>query len=310
MKLFIFCGLLLFLSVSASPETGNSTLKNAASKPVPLQACSQPSDCSIVCPILLKSKSQTVGVASCRCGGKLKYSKLCYKHKLLAKSMQRCRKCTDDSQCSTTCLPPEKGGVCRDCVSEVTLMARETCFPTCGQEQEGEECIAPGLTPYSSGSRCVATAWLENNGHSKGIFKKLGNERVVCIPGFPCGTPGHMIRVCNSAQACQLKTYAELCAARMDCLESVVPVSQLKHSYDWSLVSSSTCDSSATLYLTSVSKNPGSSEYSLSSVIALIGDKLNRHGLGSITDVLISLPYTFRAGVYQRKMRMAAVFSV
>jgi len=305
MKLFLSATAILIVSVAASSKAGNGTSGNTTQPIMPMAACSNPSSCHIVCPILVKTKKQTVAVASCLCGGKRQYSRMCYVPNVLSKSMRECNKCTSDSECSTSCLSPEEGGVCKECASQATLLARTSCFPTCtGDEEEDDEdqCIAPDMTPFSG--NCVATDWIENNGHSDGIFKKMGNSRVLCIPDFPCGTAGHMIRVCDRAQACQLKTYAQVCESRGDCTESVMPVSQLRHSYDWSRVSSSSCASSGSLYLTSVSKHPDASEYSLSTIIAFFGDTLNRNGLGLFTDVLITVPDSIRIGIKVAKVRI------
>jgi len=199
--------------------------------------------------------------------------------------------------------------ICEDCGIEAAQKAINVCKPPAPPSSNpappssnpappSSNPVPPSPLPYTPiPTPCVSTAWLENNGHSEGIHLKGGESPVFCIPDFPCGTPGHIVRECNKENKCQLKTYAQICKDRGDCIENVEAVSQLKNSYDWSKVSRSACDLSGSLTLTSVSMNPNASKYSISSIIAHIGDSLNRNGYASITDALIHVPIYVRDGM-------------
>ena len=138
------------------------------------------------------------------------------------------------------------------------------------------------FTNESAKSSCISTAWIESNGLSHGIMQRGPVSRVLCIPDFPCGTPGHAIRECNRGKSeCKLKTYRDVCEQRGDCIASYLAVSQLMSSFDWSVVSRSACDLSGNLYLTSVSMNENASDYSFPRIIASIADMLIESGWGS-----------------------------
>ncbi len=127
-------------------------------------------------------------------------------------------------------------------------------------------------------AKCVSTKWLEDNGMSPGILRKGPVSKVICIPGLPCATPGHLLRRCEQ-QSCSLVTYKEVCDNRSDCTESAMEVSQLSHQFDWSNVRS------GELALTSLSAHPNSTALSISRLIAHIADQLNKKNLGFVTDL-------------------------
>lgn len=129
---------------------------------------------------------------------------------------------------------------------------------------------------------CVSTKWLHDNSLSVFVLGNGGNSHVFCIDeNLPCGTAGHMLRLCER-EACRLVTYAEVCSARSDCVETIMPVSQLSHTFDWSIIRS------GKLILTSLSANPTTNRtsLSLSRSIAEIGDFLNKNNLGFVTNAL------------------------
>ncbi|KAI0566320.1 hypothetical protein FGB62_10g18 [Gracilaria domingensis] len=149
----------------------------------------------------------------------------------------------------------------------------------------------PEPTPESREERvadCVETAWLQEHGHNDGILRERGNSRVLCIPGLPCGTAGHMVRHCDrqSPASCKLRTYAEICSRRDDCTYGFKAVSRLRNKYDWNAVKSVDGDGTS-IQLTSVSVSPESRRFSTSYAIAHAADWLGGLGLGSVCDYVL-----------------------
>jgi len=127
---------------------------------------------------------------------------------------------------------------------------------------------------------CVETAWLKKNDLIHAAIRHAGVARVLCIPGLPCGTAGHLLRRRNGA----LVSFREVCETRSDCVESTAAVSQLSHMYDWSRYSA------GALQLTSLSAHPESHARSVSRVIASLADTLNKNGLGWVCNMVAVLP--------------------
>ncbi len=142
---------------------------------------------------------------------------------------------------------------------------------------------------------CVSTSWLARQGLSQQVIHNGGHAPVICIPGLPCGTHGHLLRVCNAERtSCKLVSYADVRKQRDDCSISVMPVSQLSHSYDWSLFRTTWPSSDDTIELTSLSQNRGAREFSLSNVVARITDLLNRNGYGHVCNAIARIPHSIR----------------
>lgn len=71
---------------------------------------------------------------------------------------------------------------------------------------------------------CAPTHWVESHVLSHGFMRRGPMARVLCIPDFPCGTPGHAIRESKlETSQCKLTMYE-----RGDCVEIVVHVSLLE----------------------------------------------------------------------------------
>lgn len=132
-------------------------------------------------------------------------------------------------------------------------------------------------------SACISTTWLERKELLRAAFPKSRTAAVMCIPGLPCGTLGHILRQCSVGFRCTLVTYKEVCSMREDCISTVMKVSRLRHAFDWSTFHS------GNLSLTSVSAHPESTIYDISRIIATIADKLNSKGLGYVCDALIEM---------------------
>ena len=143
--------------------------------------------------------------------------------------------------------------------------------------------INPNPAPSQDGI-CISTTWLFQRGLEHAALRHSQTTRVVCIaglPDIPCGTSGHLLRVCTTDRSsCSLTTYREICTKRSDCVSTTMPVSQLSHTFDWSQFNWNSNE--GLIYeLTSLSANPNSSKFALSRVVAIVADRLNRVGLGS-----------------------------
>lgn len=129
---------------------------------------------------------------------------------------------------------------------------------------------------------CVSTAWLVDNGLEEHTIHFGGVASVLCIPGLPCATFGHLLRYCEPFGGCKLVTYDEVCKRRLDCTQTKTAVSQLSHTFDWSIYTSS----DKFLQLTSLSVHPRAGKMALSRLIAHVGDRLNSNGYGQLTNAI------------------------
>lgn len=93
--------------------------------------------------------------------------------------------------------------------------------------------------------------------------------------------PGHILRKCDDTRKCSFVTYAEVCDTRSDCIESMMPVSQVSHKFDWYVYKS------GNLELTSLSADPESEKYSFYRIAANVADKMNSNGFGSICNTMV-----------------------
>ena len=170
-------------------------------------------------------------------------------------------------------------------------------------EDKEKEDMQTEASPEPADEPCVSTEWLKVNGFESAALFHASSQSVLCVTGMPCGTPGHMLRACDKhTQNCRLVTYKEHCAATKLCTRAVMPVSQLSHAFDWSVVRAESAYN--TLFLTSVSAHPESSNrLSISRAIALVADKMNALGYGHLCDAVVTL---VRAGKYGYK----AAFSI
>lgn len=152
--------------------------------------------------------------------------------------------------------------LCPSCVSEIDLETIATCVKA------------------ADNPPCVSTAWLQSRGVAHATLRNAGSASVLCIPGsdLPCGTLGHLLRDGSS-----LVSYREVCEKRTDCVESTMTVSQLSHTFDWSVYQSNG------LELTSLSAHPASHNMSPSRMVANVADALNRGGLGAFTNAVAGM---------------------
>jgi len=169
--------------------------------------------------------------------------------------------CKENDSCEFTNVTGDtcSSELCPGCVSKVDLKSIATCVTA------------------AENPPCVSTAWLKSAGVAHATLRHAGMASVLCIPGstLPCGTPGHLLR-----QGASLVSYREVCATRT-CVESAMHVSQLSHTFDWSVYKSVNG-----LELTSLSAHPDSYNMSPSRIIAKFADALNRAGLGSVTNAV------------------------
>jgi len=219
--------------------------------------------------------------------------------------------CTSNSTCVKGCscqmLPMSRGGgtcvnyelgikeinKCTKCkVHEDCKAKGDSCDITDGY---CEQCVAAASKASSDACYCISTQWLKARNLLHARIRPtaiaITIAPVLCIPGIgglPCGTPGHLLR----DQSGKLVSYRQVCATRSDCIESVMEVSQLSHSYDWSP------HNFGNFRLTSLSAHPLSSTTSLfsaSRIIAHVTDLLNRAGLGFISNFIALLPSSVAA---------------
>lgn len=213
-----------------------------------LALCKQDSDC---------------GKSSCSCTALSGTSlSLCANKESFKSSAKNCSSCTDDADCTGSCDPTNSllgRRVCDDCLIGTKEVVK--AFQSCS----------------ASSAPCVSTAWLRVNSLTHATIRHAGASPVLCIPGLPCGTPGHLLRSTSG----KLLSFREVCRTRSDCIESAMEVSQLRHDMDWSKYQ--TDDGLFTL--TSLSAHPDALPWSSSRIIAIIGDSLNSMRLGKVTNL-------------------------
>lgn len=254
-------------------------------------------------------------LAGCICAGGQ-----CLSESAFAPEIAKCQTCTLNSQCvgdPKGCLTGRTNR-CQTCTEQALAISFRACIPgeqpaarpapvsqpapadqpaSAGQPAPGTQTppVANGQTNNATANPCISTAWLKERNLEHAAIRHADDANVMCIPGLPCGTPGHILRECSSGRGkCKLVTYREACEGRPDCIESTVAVSQLNNAFDWSSYRSSTVEG-VTLELTSLSAHPHSKPWSPSRLIANVADHLNSIGLGSICNALAVFPHRFRS---------------
>lgn len=165
-------------------------------------------------------------------------------------------------------------------------MARTICKCT-GSAIEGGGFFGQDTNNSSFFADCVETEWLKKNGLSHGILRERGMSRVLCIQGLPCATEGHLLRLCDKHESCELVTYSQICAeGRADCIVTSREVSRLSHAVDWSSVRAQ-LEFGKSLKLTSLSEYVNGPRYYVSHGIAIIADKMNSYGYGRLCDNIL-----------------------
>lgn len=212
--------------------------------------------------------------------------------------MSNCANCTKHSDCQDPTGCNFERRLCASCAFSSSQKAVMACFA---------EKPRPSV--------CLSTEWLLRSGLMHTISNSIhsGVSEVLCIPGLPCGTYGHLLRECTLNRVrCRLKTYREVCENRSDCVKSVkhvvsshfrIPLnfdshtllscplkSRVIHNFDWSIYQLENRSSEgAVLELTSLSLNPDSSFLSLSGVIAFSADALIKKGFARHIDTFVNL---------------------
>lgn len=168
----------------------------------------------------------------------------------------------------------------------------------------GEDSFGDNPTATTSpDAPCIATSWLSERGLMHAAIRHSGAENVLCVPGLPCGTSGHLLRECiNESSGCRLVTYREVCERPgRNCIRSTTAVSQLSHTYEWSKFSVVSVADGTSLQLTSLSAHPLSGASSPTRLIAYVADHLNSRGLGFICNAFSLLLHRSR-GTFERRL--------
>ena len=206
--------------------------------------------------------------------------------------------CTSDKDCKNGCNCMKPKSRRSFCAKKSVIAGDKTCELMCGQTSNSakcDECSEQLLNKAMKSCEqavCVSTKFLVSHGlHGKAI-RHFGSASVICIPGLPCGTPGHLLRECNE-QVCKLVSYEQVCERRSDCVRTKMGVSQLKHSHDWSNYQVRT--KHTTISLTSLSADASAtSSIAPSRILAKLIDTMNHVGLGKLSDVLAALPHNIK----------------
>eukprot|EP00178_Gracilaria_changii_P000657 TRINITY_DN1083_c0_g1_i2.p1 TRINITY_DN1083_c0_g1~~TRINITY_DN1083_c0_g1_i2.p1 ORF type:complete len:179 (+),score=26.45 TRINITY_DN1083_c0_g1_i2:1270-1806(+) len=142
--------------------------------------------------------------------------------------------------------------------------------------------------PSTEPTPCVETEWLKANGFDNGILREGKVSKTLCMKGLPCGTEGHLLRVCDSVGKCALMTYKQVCDKRGDCEVKFTRVSRLSATVDWSVVKIDECmKDGSTASLTSLSVHADGGDFGISWGIARLGEKLIDAGLGGAIDLFV-----------------------
>lgn len=262
-------------SVCGSPELTQT--KNTQSN------CNVDSDC--------KTKGCICNVAA---------GNFCVPEKQLDEVIQECQTCKSNADClfnRTGHVCDTKTKKCTSCTRTSTWISTYHClFPSDLTVRQPPTNNPPSINPLSrnpgKGNVCISTEWLKERDLEHAAIRHAGVSKVLCVPGLPCGTAGHLLREYNNeSSGSKLLTYREVCERRRDCIESATAVSQLSHTFDWSQFKS--IGEGTTLELTSLSANPQSNPSSPSRLIARVGERLNSIGLGTICNAVALLPNRF-----------------
>ncbi|KAI0558318.1 hypothetical protein FGB62_218g018 [Gracilaria domingensis] len=145
----------------------------------------------------------------------------------------------------------------------------------------------PSAPPPGPAPPCVETEWLNTNGFSDGILREGTMAKTLCMNGLPCGTEGHLLRVCDVNGVCALNSYKQVCEKHGDCKVKYTEVSRLSARVDWSAVKLDEClEDGSTVSLTSLSVDANDGEFGLSWGVAKAGEALIGAGLGGVVDVV------------------------
>ena len=226
--------------------------------------------------------------------------------------VQKKRSCSMDVDCSDGCSCIKLPNLSPFCAKNSVLQeASEPCTQICSSDRSSEQCLECGQSAMRKARKactpqCISSQFLFERGLEHSAIRHHGVADVLCIPGLPCGTPGHLLRECSrtSDVSCRLVSYDRVCRDRKDCIQSRMPVSQLKHSHDWSVYRVNS--GSTSLSLTSLSADPEGSLFAPSYIVAKIADTLNAVGLGFICDSIVSVPHKLaevRTALHMRDSR-------
>lgn len=203
--------------------------------------------------------------------------------------ISECSRCDKNSQCpDKSCVSMTTGHIaCEGCVVGAIRSGVNSCDASAPPPPP-----PPTKSPSPSSSPvipdCVSTSWLNENGFGDGILKERGMASVLCIPGFSCATPGHLLKVCLSERQgkCRHVTVREYCNTVGGCAASTEHVSRMKNNYNWTQAHTRDVNGNI-VFLTSVSVGSESKSFSISRGIAHVALRLNEAGHGSLCDHVV-----------------------
>jgi len=189
-------------------------------------------------------------------------------------STLKCGLCLSDDDCG--------GGTCHGVCEKCAIKAVKDAVKNCGGTANVQSTSTEGGRLKNA---CISTAWLKERDLEHASIRAGTMSKVYCISdNLPCATPGHLLRDTTSGK---FLSYSEVCEMRLDCVESFMLVSQLDHTFDWSVYRSSN------LELTSLSVHPLSTHAATAYLIANAADILNRAGLGVISNTIALIPVRY-----------------
>lgn len=243
-------------------------------------------------------KDSDCGKPECKCSKNTDEPfEVCNNPAQFLKAVKACKTCSSTAdcpfgECAANNDPILGRRVCKSCSYSHAIDAVKGCSTKHGtgnknvkKQPTKQKTTSTNIHKQSSkssnkGAECISTEWLNrNNLHTATIRKDSSVAQVLCIPGLPCGTPGHILR----DELRRLVTYRQVCEQRLDCVRSKMKVSKITHAMDWSKFKSS----DGKFELTSLSAHPNSTSWSPSRIIANLADLLNKSGLGTVNDTLL-----------------------
>lgn len=232
-------------------------------------------------------------------------TKICSNNEMFRNETKNCPTCTQNSDCPNSYCADTRPllgrSICDSCESQPRIDAYGDCSFGVADRNDIRDLLVNPPTPSPSASPsigaatlgsngdpestptqpCVSTEWLRQNSLSHAALRHGDRAEVLCIPGLPCGTHGHLLRNSDG----ELVTYRQACVRRTDCVVSVMPVSQLSHIFDWTRFH----NSDHSLTLTSLSVHPSATGVSPSRIVANAADALIAARLGWVCNAIVLL---------------------
>lgn len=130
----------------------------------------------------------------------------CMQLRTSRKQMLTCKTCASNSDCvGSTCDETKKK--CVICGADAIIDAIYACHSVLdsadisGTINSSSQELAPIVSPAENSAAmnsnvnvCISTSWLRERGLEHAAICHAGTENVLCIPGLPCATSGHILR--------------------------------------------------------------------------------------------------------------------